>query len=118
MKPFFVRLLATCLMLWLATNLQAQSDYEQEKPSVPKWVSDKGYWVVENNKKTPKESTVFFYNNEHMLVYKEEIRDQKLKLNKKKTLLRLKSVLEEAVTSYASGNWTNQNSLLAVRLRQ
>lgn len=116
MKLLFSRFLVTCLILGMSVGVQAQN--EEEKPLVPKWISDQGYWVVESNTKTPKEATVFFYNNDHVLVYKEEIRNQKLKLNKKKTLLRLKSVLEEAVISYASGNWTNQNNLLAVRLQQ
>ena len=116
MKQFFLRLVITCMTFWLSATAMAQQ--EEEKPPVPKWVSNQGYWVVESNKKTPKEATVFFYNTDHVLVYKEEIKGQKLKLNKKKTLVRLKAVLEEAVVSYASGNWGAQNNLLAVRLQQ
>jgi hypothetical protein len=62
--------------------------YEMPKPVTPNWVLDKGYWVVKSNKKTPKESAVYFYNNEHTMVYQEEIKNQKLKL-KKKTLMKL-----------------------------
>lgn len=116
MKHLFSRLLLTCIGLWLTTTALAQT--EEEIAPIPKWISDQGYWVVESNKKTPKEATVFFYNNEHTLVYKEEVKGQKLKLNKTKTLLRLKSVLEEAVVSYAKGSWATQNNLLAVRLQQ
>lgn len=116
MKYIFSRLLMTCMAAWLSITAGAQE--EETKAPAPKWVSDQGYWVVESNKKTPKEATVFFYNNDHVLVYKEEIKGQKLKLTKKKTLLRLKSVLEEATASYARGNWTAENNLLAVRLRQ
>jgi len=116
MKYLFSRMLITCITFWLSSTVLAQQ--EEEKAPAPKWISDKGYWVVESNKKTPKEATVFFYNNDHNLVYKEEIKGQKLKLNKKKTMIRLKSVLEEAEVSYASGNWTAQNNLMAVRLKQ
>ena len=96
----------------------AQEDvsYGMPKPETPKWVSDKGYWVVKSNKKTPKESTVYFYNNENTLVYQEEIKNQKLKL-KKKTLLKLKAALEEAVNSYEKGIWASRNEIVLQHLK-
>jgi hypothetical protein len=115
MKRLFLSFLFCFSSFLMVANAQDQTN---EKPSTPKWVSDKGYWTVESNQQTPREATVYFYNNDHVLVYKEEIKNQKLKLNKTKTLLRLKLVLEEAVESYASGNWTSQNNLLIARLQQ
>ena len=116
MKHSFFAIIITALSLLFSTTIYAQSD--EPMPETPKWLSSKGYWVVESNKKTPKDATVYFYNNENMLVYKEEIKDQKLKLNRKKTLLRLKSALEEAVVAYEQGGWARQDNLLAVHLKQ
>ena len=84
---------------------------QQEDNPVPKWVSEKGYWVVESNKNTPKDSKVYFYNSDHVLVYQEEIKNQKLKL-KKKTLMKLKAALEEAVDSYEKGTWAGRNKIV------
>ena len=105
---------AVSLFFSLITNAQE----EEQKLETPKWASDKGFWVVESNKKTPKQSTVYFYNNENILVYKEEIINKKLKVSRKKTLLRLKSALEEAVLSYEQGTWARQENILAQRLEQ
>jgi len=91
--------------------------YEMPKPVTPNWVSDKGYWVVKSNQKTPKESTVYFYNNEHTMVYQEEIKNQKLKL-KKKTLIKLKAALEEAVDSYQKGIWASRNEIVLQHLQR
>ena len=73
---------------------------------------------MESNKKTPKDAIVYFYNNENQLVYKEEVRNKKLKLNRKKTLLHLKSALEEAVLGYEQGIWAHQKNLLALHLEK
>ncbi len=82
------------------------------------WISDKGYWVVESNRQTTKEATVYFYNNDNILVYKEKIRDQKLKLNKKKTLYRLKAALEEAIAISSKGAWVSQKHLVTNHLQE
>ncbi len=87
-------------------------------PSNKTWISDKGYWVVESNRQSPKEATVYFYNNDNILVYKEEIRDQKLKLNKKKTLYRLKAALEEAIAISSKGAWVSQKHLVSNHLQE
>ena len=95
MKPIFLIAIATTLSL--LTSLDTYAQEEIIEPKTPTWVSNKGYWVVETNKKTPKEAVVYFYNLDDLLVYKEEIKNQKLKMNRKKTLMRLKAALEEAM---------------------
>ena len=114
-QTLFAAILSAFMLLFSFT---ANAQTEEPKPKAPKWISDKGYWVVESNKKTPKDAVVYFYNNENLLVYKEEIKNQKLKLNRQKTLLRLKAALEEAVIAYDQGNWANQVTLVAQHLQQ
>lgn len=87
---------------------QEETVYEAPKPETPKWISEKGFWIIKSNKQTKKESTIYFYNNEKLLVYQEEIKDRKLKLNKK-TLMKLKSALEEAIDNYEKGIWASNN---------
>ena len=113
-NTFFATITSILLLLFSLTT-KAQSD--EPKPKTPKWLSDKGYWVVESNKKTPKDAIVYFYNNENILVYKEEVRNKKLKLNRKKNLLRLKAALDEAVTGYELGTWARQENILAQHLQ-
>ena len=94
MKKYF-RAFLSGVLVFFVLSAQAQSASGNNCD----WISDKGYWVVESNKHTPKDAIVYFYNNDNLLVYKEEIRGQKLKLTRKKTLYRLKAALEEAISN-------------------
>lgn len=76
---------------------------------IPKWVSSKGYWVVEGNKNSPKENTIRFYTNDNQLVYKEHISGTKLKLQKNRVKMQLKEVLEKSITEWATNNIAGEN---------
>ena len=112
MKRIFPLLASALLFCFFTAPIQAQT--AGRKP----WVSDKGYWVVESNKKTPKDAIVYFYNNDHLLVYKEEIKNQKLKLTKTKTLLRLKAALEEAIDNSHKRVWASRGNLVLQHLEE
>ncbi len=75
-------------------------DEDTPVPVTPRWVSDKGYWVVESNVKIPKQYTIKFYNNDQVLVYKEQVEGIVLKLEKRKVKMNLKRVLEAAVLAW------------------
>jgi hypothetical protein len=99
------------VLLIVFTVFSWQRSHAQEQPEPTRkaaWISDKGYWVVETNKQTPEEAVVYFYNNDNLLVYKKEIKDQKLKLKKTETLLQLKAALEGAVAAYENGVAANK----------
>lgn len=104
MKKYFLPLL-----LGTAFSLVSLTSTAQEKPAntTPSWVSNKGYWVIESNKQTPKNAVVYFYNNDNLLVFKKEIRDQKLNPKREKTLLQLKASLEDAVNAFENGMASN-----------
>jgi hypothetical protein len=90
-------------MLFIATVLSTTAiaataqENETKTSSKPKWVSDKGFWVVESNLKTPQTSTVYFYNNQNDLLYKEQVDGVKLNIKKRKTLIMLKQVLDKSL---------------------
>lgn len=70
----------------------------QETSTTPKWISEKGFWVVEKTADRPDQCTIYFYNNDKELVYQEDIAG-KIKLHKRKTLMYIKSVLETAIAA-------------------
>jgi hypothetical protein len=72
---------------------------QQDVRPIPSWVSDRGYWVVEN--KEGDSSIVFFYNNDNQLLYKEAIKGR-LNADRRKTKLWLTKQLEQVVTAWES----------------
>ena len=74
------------------------SPFQQERrPKFPGWVSEKGYWVVESNIKSPRDHIIRFYNNDNQLVYKETLTGIKMNPEKRKVKMKLKKILESAV---------------------
>ena len=81
--------------------------------SIPKWVSDNGYWVVESNIHHPKQHTVWFYNNQHILVGSQEIVSSRLNIKKKKVKMQLKSMLESSMELWAKQHPGSDSNQLA-----
>ena len=74
------------------------TSYSQEDDHhTPAWVSDKGYWVVEDNIHQPLQHLVRFYNNHNILVGMQDISGAKLNLKKRKVKMQLKSMLETSL---------------------
>jgi len=70
---------------------------QEQKHTGPKWISQKGYWVVEGNVKTPLTNTIRFYDNDDELLYTEKLDGVKLNINRRKVRMKLKQVLESAI---------------------
>jgi hypothetical protein len=71
-----------------------------DKQATPRWVSDKGYWVVENNIHDPFNHIIRFYNNDDVMVYKETLSGVRLNTNKVKVKMKLKKVLETSALAW------------------
>lgn len=112
MKPKRLSILFTGIFFFLIFPASAQEETGTRKP--PSWTSNAGYWVVESNRQRPKDAVVYYYTNAHVLVYKEEIKNKKLKLNPA-TLHRLKQSLEVAVASYANGRQAADGQVLTLQ---
>jgi len=102
------------IFFWL---LSATICFAQPSPA-SRWVSEKGYWQIVSNIKTPKSNTVYFYTNHGDLVYSEKIEDIKINLKKKKTLLKLKEVLEQTVIAWQRQQLVKNDMLLLVTLKK
>jgi hypothetical protein len=68
--------------------------------AIPKWISKKGYWVVESNIQDPLNHQVRFYNNEDILLYKETITGVKLDPARKRVKMRLRKVLDATLLAW------------------
>lgn len=79
---------------------------EQRKTThkFPRWVSDKGYWVVETNLHSPLNHLVSFYNNDNVLLYKKSLTGVKLDPDKRKVKMKLKKELESAIIAWERKN--------------
>lgn len=85
------------IIFWLsALPAMAQEDV----PPTPSWVSDRGYWVVESRNDS---STVYFYNNDNLLVHKEGLRGT-LNVGRSRTKIRLTRTLEQMVAAFSRRN--------------
>lgn len=84
--------------------------FSQEPDSaIPRWVSGKGYWIVESNINTPLRHTIRFYNNDHVLLYRENLEGVKLDPAKRKVKMKLKKVLEAAVLAWEKKKVPEEN---------
>jgi hypothetical protein len=95
-KLIYLALLAASL-----TAISATTHSQEPKPVIPKWHSEKGYWVLESNINEPLTHTVRFYTNENILVYKEEISGVRLDPSRRKIKMKLKNVLETAIEAWS-----------------
>jgi hypothetical protein len=93
----------------VASLLSFYTFAQDETSTTARWVSDKGYWVIENNIKDPLQHTIWFYNNDNVLLYKELLTGVKLNPHKRKIKMKLKKVLESAVTAWEKNKNVEEN---------
>lgn len=108
-------LTVTALVLVLSISL-ANAQETTTQRCIPAWVSEKGYWVVESNIKTPRQHIIFFYNQHNVLVYQETLKDVKLNLNRKKVKVKLSKALDEAVVVWENQHAFRQNESVVMNL--
>lgn len=84
--------------------------------ATPKWVSDIGYWVVESNIYTPKVNIVYFYNNDNLMVYKENVNGVVINLKKRRVKMGLKKALKQSILAFNQKPRSTENKMLVVNL--
>jgi len=80
--------------------------------SVPAWVSDKGYWVLESNLQQPLQHTLRFYSNKDVLIGVQEITSKKLNIKRRKVKMQLKSMLESSLLAWTREKTASDSSSL------
>lgn len=106
----------TLLLLIVCVNIvSAQAKESNSRPKSPKWVSDKGFWVIETNIKTPRHAVVHFYTNDKKQIYQEQIDNVVLNVKKRRTRMKLKRVLDNVMYEWETNNIVeDQKQLMAV----
>jgi hypothetical protein len=108
-KPFYVLIaLAMAHVPVVAQNEIATT--------IPGWVPESGYWVAENNVHKPKQYTIYFYTDEHELIYKEKIEGVVLDLDSPRVKMRLKKVLENSLQAWRKQHRPKENEGLVINL--
>ena len=87
-------------IMTLVISLFSFTAFSQSKPATPEWVSEKGYWVVEDNINDPFHHVIRFYNNDDVMIYKETLAGVRLNINRKKVKMKLKQVLETSALAW------------------
>ena len=90
--------LIVVLLIMTSLSVFAQNGYKKTKS--PRWASEKGFWQIESNINRPDKNIVYFYNNENVLVYKENVDGVVFDLQKKRVKMRLKRALETAILAW------------------
>ena len=94
-----------CLCIQVGANAQSSR--------VPKWMCQKGFWVIQGNLQSPKTSTIYFYNNEQQLVYKEQVY-KRINPDKLNTRKRLESVLNQSIIAWQKDHVAKENQQLVI----
>jgi hypothetical protein len=110
MKRILKNIVLVALFALPSTLLFSQD--EPEFRPTPKWISDKGYWIIESNIKSPDTAIIHFYNNEDIQVYSEIVEGITLNLKKRKTLMGLKKVLDESLVAWEQSHVSKDNAQL------
>jgi hypothetical protein len=105
MKQYFKTMMAAAVLSFITISAFAQ----EEQPITPKWVSEKGYWVIESNIKDPLNHLIRFYNNDNVLLYKETVTGVKLNPEKRAVRMKLKKVLEASVVAWEQKKVAEEN---------
>ncbi len=96
-------LIIACILLSIGLNAQPNVIKPgKDRIHTPVWVSEKGYWVIESNIHSRYRHTVFFYNNDNILMYKETLDGIKLNAERRRIKMRLKKALETAALTWSS----------------
>jgi hypothetical protein len=113
MKKNLFALMLTAFFSVATVSVFAQYTEEETTTvnSIPKWVSANGYWVVETTTANPSTSTLYFYNNDQVLVYKEKVDDFVFNLKKRSIKMRLKKVLDQSVVAYEQRKQAAENEM-------
>ncbi len=104
-----MRKLLSLLMVSLMVTTAVLAQEPEETTPTPKWISEKGYWIIESNVKTPTTSIIHFYDINNNKIYSEKVEGVQLNLKKRKTLMLLKKALDESLIAYANTKRARQD---------
>jgi len=96
MKKYAFSLLVLCFVFASLTTMAQDSPW---KP-IARGQSNDGHWLVEQHRDTATLQRVFFYTKEQLLLYKEEVREIRININKDKSIKRLNNLLAKVAAEW------------------
>jgi hypothetical protein len=99
MKQRLKTFLSLLILVLISIGAFAQ-EQGRRQPRFPRWISEKGYWVVETNRHSPRHHLIRFYNNDHILLYSKSLAGVKLNPDKRRVKMKLKRELETAIVAW------------------
>jgi len=106
--------ISTLVIVLALAYMPARSQHEP--PKAPSWLTGSGFWVVENNGRTPRHHILYFYNDAHVLIYKETIEGVKLNLQSARVKKKLKRILNKSLLAWQKHQQAKENEELAKNL--
>jgi hypothetical protein len=91
---------------------------DEQLNKIPRWTPDEGYWVAQTNINEPKQCTIFFYTDNHELIYREKIEGVKLNLDARGVKMLLKKVLATSLQAWHEQKRAKENEGLVINLLQ
>jgi len=74
---------------------------------------DDGYWVIESNVKTPRQSTVYFYTRSQQLIGQQQFSGKKLNVSRRKVVKELNGLLYQSLVAWNKKEEDKNASMLA-----
>lgn len=106
-------------LFFFSVCITAVAQEEAAYNKTPRFISTKGYWVIQSNIKQPKAAVVYFYNLQHVLVYKEEVKNVNLNVKRTSVKMRLKKALDKAVVAHEKGRlFSKDEKIIAATFRK
>ena len=97
-------MLLPLILVLACTAASAQKSKTQKEPD--------GFWVIESNVKTPRQSTVYYYNRSNEVIYREDVSGRKLNTTRRKTVRRLNQVLDQSLTAWKNNHGKSSGELV------
>ena len=102
-------------LLVIAFLLTALAGISQpRKHETPKWLSDKGSWMIESNIHTPRKHILHFYNLQGQEIYTEKVEGVRLNVKRARTKMQLKKVLEASLVAWEQKQVRGENEDLVI----
>lgn len=85
------------LLTVILALVQMSAHAQDKKPEAPK-----GYWVVQDNVRSPRQATILYYNNDHQVVHQEDVAGKRVRAWKPRISKRLNATLQVSLDRWAA----------------
>ena len=103
-------------VIFFALLLLSTASFAQQKDKT-RCMPAHGFWVVESNVQSPKESVIFFYNKEGQCISREVVSGRRVNVKRKRVVRHLNDVLNQSLLAWKENATVKENAFfLAKRL--